>query len=391
MLKKIIVIILYIITVNIYSTEYVISEINIDGLKRTQNKTVLNIIEFYPGDIISDDQLDLLEQRIRKSRLFTNEFSVTLDPINDLETILNISLNDKWTLIPLPLIVVSSDSMLLGAFFIESNLLGLNQSLVSGVMYSDEGFSLFAAYSFPPLSFGNLSYYISYSDGDYTKDDFWGDEIETGTIQDISTGLTFKKELSQIIESSISLRYLFEDEFNYIGLAPSLTLSNLELLDSFQKGYNISLKLNSRLTFDDYTLENKISANFDNSLILFNNLFYASIHSGYSFDPIDYPLEVGGTIGSRVFKSQIESSFYVNNIIKYEIKIVDFNWGYITLPIYYESGIIEYNDSLEFYHGPGISILSYLNKVALPAIGINFVYDFENSRYNWGASIGLSM
>ena len=65
-------------------------------------------------------------------------------------------------------------------------------------------------------------------------------------------------------------------------------------------------------------------------------------------------------------------------------------WGSLTLPLFYEGGWADsaFDADTVLYHGPGFGLRLYLDKVAIPALGADFVWDLENRRFKVNVALG---
>ena len=115
-----------------------IESINIKGLKRTKDETLLSIIDLKPGDGVTPDMKEAIVQKMRKAGIFQEDITVELTPGTEGQ-ILNITAYDRWTLLGIPFFAASSGDMRGGAFLMDSNLRGKSNLFVSSVLFSQSG------------------------------------------------------------------------------------------------------------------------------------------------------------------------------------------------------------------------------------------------------------
>lgn len=392
-MRKIFFVWLFALAAIVFGETYRVADIKVEGLKRTRTSTVLSIIEVNKGDEIEIKSLDTYKQKLLESGIFTNEISIELDPIDDKNVNLLISLQDKWTLIPLPFVSFSEDSFTAGGIFIESNLLGLNQSLVAGVIYSDEDLTGFTAWSYPELKYGSLSLSLSFNRGKSKTMDFYGKISEGEDNNFIAGGPSYTLPINDNLNLRTSLRYRNLNEDSYLLNNYDLSLKNLVYTDTFTKGLDLTLSYTSEINLDKGEYLKALSLDTSYSIILLSHLLYFDLKSGYNFDQSDYYLLFGAKKGSLVIpKNLVRSDFYTSGQISYELKVLEFSWGYLTIPLFFDAGIVQVqgSESLYGYYGPGAGMNLYMKKVAIPAMGIFYVYDFHNERYNFTFSIGAA-
>ncbi|MBN2618092.1 MAG: hypothetical protein JXR64_07240 [Spirochaetales bacterium] len=391
MLKKVIIYIFILFNLSsLYSAGYEISDIKINGLKRTKIETVKKIIDLEIGDVVMDGSIPEIKQKLLKSGIFTKNIDIEFNQITDGEIVLIITLEDKWTLIPLPFFSFSNNDLMLGGLFIETNLLGLKQSLVSGGFYSSEGVSFFTAWSPSLYIIDKFSLFVSFADENIEVVNYEGSTISNNKARIISGGFNIGQDMNDYLNLSLRINYENKNDFNSINLTPLITVNNVFIRDYFQSGINFEFYTNHKLNFTNIDFNTQIGGKLEVSEILFSNLIYLYLTSGYSFNKNDYPLSIGEITGSKIVPS-LETEFYITSQIKYEIKLFEFNWGYLTLPLYWETGYLENYNNYYTYTGPGFGVLTYINKVAIPALGFNFNYDLITNNYLWGFSFGMSM
>ena len=67
------------------------------------------------------------------------------------------------------------------------------------------------------------------------------------------------------------------------------------------------------------------------------------------------------------------------------------NIGYLTAPVYYEGGYLrDYRGDDQLYHGVGGGVRFYLDKVALPALGLDYRYNLTTESGGVSFFIGMS-
>lgn len=393
---KLLTVLLFIVVTNIIaaSESYIISSIVISGLERTRESTVLKIIKLKNGDMISVDDLPEIEQMLLKEEIFVNNVEIELKKTSESNADLIIRLEDKWTIVPIPVVVVSSSTFLLGGVFIESNLLGLNHSLVTGHFYNGKKVNGFASWEIPENKIGTLSLSVNYTVGETSYYDFDENEVE---IDDSSDRFGIKVRLRRDISNSVYLNLGLKEEFYdndfYTYLDTGITYDNVVIKPFFQEGLKATIENSIRNKLITNKFENTFKVSIDHSKVIGNHLLNSTIGYGKSFNPEDNPILFGGEKGARVIKSKsVKVDNFLNAQAKFELQITDLNWGYVTIPIYYEGGVAEASFASQYYyHGPGAGISLYLKKVAFPAFGFNYTYDIHQNNFNFSVALGYGI
>lgn len=394
MIRRSILSILFFLSINfLFSESYKIVGIEIEGLKRTRRNTVLSIIDIKEGDYINITSLEKLKQKLLKTGIFTNEVEVLIDPITEKDVDLIITLEDKWTLIPLPFFSISEGSLKTGGVFIESNLLGLNHLLVAGLIYSDSSFSGFTAWSLPEMRYGSLGLSLSFLSGKSSTMDFYGVETKLEDSFSISGGPAFTIPFNDNVSLKLTLGYSFFNKENYISNSFDLSFKDLTYTDTFIKGIDLNLGFSSELSLDQFVFYKYSIFEGSYSNILLGNLLYLGLKGAYNFDIDNFYLLFGAQKGSLVIpKNLVRTNYYGTAHLSYELNVFEFSWGYVTMPLFFEAGFLQqqYESINKSYFGPGAGMNLYMKKVAIPTMGLFYVYDIPNERYNFTFSIGAT-
>lgn len=386
---------------NIFSQEIKIIDIEINGLKKTKENTVLNIIDLEDEALVDYSISDIVKQKLLSSGIFQNDIQVIIEVISDNKAKLIITLKERWTFIPIPVVVINSESWLAGGVLIESNLLGLNQTLVAGTFFSDEGVQGFSAWSNPSLFKSDyaLGLTTSFNSGTTIFLDITG-ETELSTFDEnrllvsVNLGKNMWDTFSWKIATGVEWFQVDESDIEQFILNNVLTLKweDLYYKDFFNQGWSNSISSTLLSTTGDF-INPLFELSISKSLIINKrNRLKFHINAGWQ-DSLEYkPLLIGGTEGSRVLPSgAIAAKLFGDSLISFEPIIKKIPGGIITLPIYYESGLYQsLENEYNYWHGPGIGFRFYVDKVAIPALGADFTWDFYNQLFNVSVSIGGS-
>lgn len=394
----------------IYSSEYILADITVNGLSRTRYNTILSITNLEKGNIITKDTVGEVKQSLLEAGIFRNDIEVVLEELPDNEAKITITLYDRWTLIPLPVGFVSSDNWLAGAVFIQSNMAGLNQALMVGAFAGSDSLMGFAAWNNP--AFLETDYTLglssSFSSGLLEHMDITGEEVlafydQTQFTSHIRVGRSlpsgFGWELStglKTLQVEKSGGYLenYDKVWSYWQNGLILSWNNLYYISFFNRGWSFRLKANALTTLPEAALGPGAELSISRSFILTDrHLLKIRFNTGWQDSSDLNPLFIGGSEGSRALPSgNVAVRNYASSMISFEPVIFKPSWGIFTFPFYYEAGGYTplHEDDLILWHGPGIGFRFYLDKVAMPAMGANFTWDMERGLFKISASIGGS-
>lgn len=392
------------------SDPLVLKEINIQGLTKTRESTVLSLTGLQIGQEISEASLDQIRQNLLEPGIFRNTMDISLTDIGDGSGSVTLVLEDRWTFIPLPVGFVSSDSWMAGAVLIESNLLGLNQAVVAGVFAAPDKVFGFSAWNNP--SFLGSPYRLSlggsffFGDKEYVQAD--GESVLAGlNEQEVSLAMGLGRSYSGGIawradtggqylasrDGSGALVDVSEGERFFWKSGLGLSWENIRYTGLFTQGPLVRMEgqyLKDTAGPDSQIkLFGKASWNF---LFPRDVLLRFAAAGGYSPDLLQFtPFETGGAEGSRAYSSgDLAAWSYLNGAVSLEIPLYRPGWGSVTLPVFYEGGRVNtaFGGETVGYHGPGFGLRLYLDKVAIPALGADFVWDLENRRFKVNVALG---
>lgn len=369
------VLIIYSVT-TLYSESLYIEKINIKGLKRTKESTVLSIIGINVGMEISNNTLVDIEQRLLRAEIFQNSIDVSYSKTDNKSVELNIYVEDKWTIIPIPVYYTGSEGWTAGGVFIESNLLGLNQQLVSGAFMQDSGKTAFLAWKTP---IGNSSRYTAGISLSYVEEE----EIR----EDITTSLTLERIYTNNFNLGMASGFSSRSNKTYYVGNLSLDWDNLFYSRYFNRGWDIKTDFDIDIPLEDTVYHPHLGVEVRENRLLGSKLFKWGINSSITTNNLS-PLLFGGTETYRTIPKDTEADFYTAGLLHFEPVIWDLSWGHISTPVYYEGGVYNRLGDLDMWHGPGFGFRLYVSKVVIPAVGADITWDLNSGEYSFTLAIG---
>ncbi|MDR1863111.1 MAG: hypothetical protein LBQ67_04230 [Treponema sp.] len=110
-----------------------ISSVSVSGLKRTKQRVAERPLQKFVG--ADADRLDFDE--VRAAVMDTGVLEPLAVAVTDKEgsCVLEVTVREKWSVFPIPLIIIGSDGMNFGAFFTDTNAFGLLDNFFAGGMY----------------------------------------------------------------------------------------------------------------------------------------------------------------------------------------------------------------------------------------------------------------
>ncbi|MDC7222644.1 MAG: hypothetical protein PQJ60_02820 [Spirochaetales bacterium] len=386
-----------------------IESIRISGLKRSKEETVLTIVDVSPGDEVVPGLETLVEQRLRKSGLFQEDISVALTPGSE-GMILDITVYDRWTLLGIPYVSSSSGDVSGGIVVLESNLAGTGNFLLSTVLLSSDG---------------DAQAFLLYRDSTAFGTDYSGrGSLIGGVASESNTSLDEEEVWEDYSTSSLQLGLGagkdFSDELSLILIGRGGFWENRErdLTPPDAGEGHVDLTLEGQAKYDGRTLYPLFSKGWEGTLegavhwepasggttlLLEGKAARAwavdsklqvklTLKGGVTDDDFHYLFRLGGSTGSLTLPSDnIATDLYGNGELKGEFLLVKIGSAYITIPLFGEAGyLVDYQEEEQTYWGVGGGFRLYVDKVALPAMGLDYRYNFTTEVGGVSFFIGVS-
>jgi len=334
----------------------------------------------------------------------------TIDETTD-GTILQVTVQEKWSIFPVPMVMASNGEFNFGLFFMDSNALGIRDQMVLGGMYGSSRLMGIAMYNHTPNRKGPPGWNTFFMYGRQENEDSDRDEIihrrySVDTLR-LSLGLSypFTDHLSGSLGlsfSDINLREN-EDDLNppekgvrLLGISPGISLRSSDwdgiLLSqrsiSVRYGYDVEL---SGSSFH----QAEFRGIYERSIV---PGFRLSLRSGAiwnsSGDPDTAPLFEEGPQRAQVdiLPRKFSARHYAGISAGLEKYVFKASWGTLSVLGSWQSVFSQGPISgFEFNHGPSGGIRFYLSRVALPAMGIGLAYNLNSGLFQFAFSIGMEM
>lgn len=412
-MKKIIGIVLFIfgLTISSMETEFyelnsdkIIKEINLIGLKRTRKSVVLNKLNIKEGSTLSNFRYEEFSQDILKTGILQEPVVEYI--LDEDKVIININLKEKWSLIPAPIVSITSDDQTFGALLFESNFLGLNKQFYTQSTYSTKsGVSGVGSFrdDIIPNKFG---YYIMAGATNVEEMplyDIDGDKVGDYSNMSIYEAIGIHYNINKNYELGFYIFHNYYDinekiestiDFNSINnfLEAQVTL-NIDLLQ-YTNTISSGLELFSYFSFGTNLVDSSIYQNFDvSSSYTFNPMSNLYIRTGGTLSLFDKPYLKQSYIGSSDYANTLPAQSHDRHLagdIQVEYAALNFSFATFTFKALFEVGLFDRDGSTpRSYYGPAAGISMYFPWLAVPAMGINIGYNMESGIPNFSFSLGF--
>ncbi len=401
-MKKIFLMTFLFISLNIYAQQ-LIGNIEIEGLKRTKNETIKSILKIQEGDPWNPGLVELLEQRILQAGIFQPDFSIEIQQ-RDEYVDLKILVKDKWTLLPIPFFSLSEGEASGGIVLVESNASGRQHLAVLTSVVDAYGGTFFGLYRIPRIWDSSWDYLhsLSFDSGPTELLDRRGvSNLGSFNQTSIKTQGRFAYNVNDALSLGGELGYKHRNLGSVVGFSSSWEEENLLLTGLrlqwdnryiyplFSQGIKVDLHGGAEIAVDDIIWSSHGKA-FVNWVPypwvqgqIFSNYFVTSGNVP------DYLL-LGKAQSHRTLPDEsVAASTFVGGDASLEFRMIKFSFGSLTIPVYVEGGNFSglEGDDL-WYWGLGGGFRFYVDKVAVPAMGLDYQFNLNSGEGNFTFSIG---
>ncbi|WP_255203632.1 POTRA domain-containing protein [Myxococcus sp. AM011] len=367
-----------------------IERIDIQGNTRTQESVILRAMRMAPGDVLTTGDADELKRRLLNLQLFKSVEVLTRPEGQGVG--LQVTVEERWTLLPIPVFSSGKGQWQAGVFAVESNLFGLRKTLVGGGMWGNRGGTLFSMYRDPSIGGSQwtslLSFQFSKTDRErHVRDvimDTYTDRrfdiagtlgyqvtpelnVGAGWFSLINKPLALPEgpetpQRGEVHGVSVSAEYLGQDFHFYFNeglVARALYREGLGVMGSSRELRQVSL-------FASYTLP------------VFGNhaLTLTAQHGQTRGDAFLDAQLLGGRTGSRGFAAgTLWAEMASSATLEYQVPLWSPSMLTLTAHAFVDVGRVEWRNSLLKYVSPGVGVRTYVREVAIPAVGVELARD----------------
>ncbi|HNX23376.1 MAG TPA: hypothetical protein PKG60_04970 [Spirochaetota bacterium] len=383
-----------------------VKQITIRGLTRTKESVILNESEISAGVKLSAFNPHQFINRLKKKNIFTD---IHINYIKESESvIIELSLNEKWTIIPLPMFYSNGETMQYGLYILESNFLGYGKTVFAGGTYSEKSKSAIFGFMDPSILGSDFiaNIFFIYKDsilqnGTMEKVIF-SEYSSRQKIAHVDAGYAISKEIRLFLSggyNEAAVDYTYSDSLNAPD-SEKFYLSGAVFRFDFLKYYEYlyyglkgEVKYYSHIPADEGKEYNTADYKIDYSHKLFNFhriTFFSAGSAGNK--PSVLEDRISGKTGTRTLPADIISADnYINYSAVYEYPFLRLNWGAVTLLGLWEQGTYNKDHSPYVnYYGPGCGVLFYLKRVAFPAVGFNYARNLKTVNNEFSVNVGFT-
>jgi len=388
-----------------------VTELEVLGLKRTREATIRRIIDIDLPAPASEVDIERVRERLIRSGLFVNELEIELVPTGDGDLRLQIVLEDRWTLLPLPIAGYSDGGWIAGLALIESNLFGTGTFLLTVASLQGDGAAIDSwggtvGVSGGALQRGRLKPSLFFSGGLGEEEFVYSEGTPYRRFRQsrFSGRLGLGYELSDAYELSTGGAISWHDvdtDYNETLRAPDSTLYYIQgfsleaesrrFTNFFFAGPSASIRYSHGFPLDGSEHFDAAAISMDYTAAPFgrHKLMVAAVGNIGNEPPTELS-GLGGT-GYRTLPSRGSAApRSAAAALEYEFPVVSGNWGTFTLLAFGEGGTYRPDGEWQEFYGPGAGFRLYLARVAIPALGFNMAYNLVEKGFVGSVSLGMA-
>ena len=372
-----------------------ITDIQVQGLKRTKPAVLLEKLEKFKGIDSSDLDKKKLEAELEKTQLFS------LSDAKVSGSTLHITVEEKFSLLPIPFAYAASDSWGGGLVVVDNNAFGLMDQAAAGGFITSSGWRAMAGYSHIQKAHSPFGWNISANGGKSktrVRDDD-GDLLLSYDNSTFSASAGLNRRLSPWLKASVSSGVDIcdvDDESPASELVIPLTASLTASTASWDGTFLNTIYLTTSVTYnfsqwhsDNYcTLAAK--AGYQQHLVQRLRL----IAQGGLFHSPDVPVVFAknqSAVQVCLLNNACRASSMVGAGAGFEWGIANTRFGVPSLYIQYQTIWADSIMSDDFFgHGPVAGFKFYLKKIAFPAVDIFTAYNVKTGLIRTSAGAGFS-
>lgn len=384
-----------------------ITAISIEGLQRTRERTVLDILPVTVGDEVNDASLELIRNELIDSGIFA-EAEARIDPIPGTpdEGALVITLDEKWTLVPVPFFSTNGETSSGGLILIESNLLGRNKQLISAGTIGTDGFGGFLLFVDPSVrgSRWNISTNVAtgrddtealLTDGTLVRRyEFDRNALGIGIGYKVHPDVNVRAGLGlssiRLIDYEAGLDQSEPDDSVYLEPELRIEYDGTVPLDVLRRGPEAETAF--RYVTEENGWELRGMARYNLGIAGYQRLRLMAA-GGTGAMPTLAETDISSRDGFRTVPYQAtRADNWGSGAVAYDLPVLRGGWGALVLSHYWEAGSWDADaHDRQYFYGPGAAFRVYIRQVAIPALGIDYAYNLESSDFVFSLTVGARM
>jgi hypothetical protein len=385
-------------------SEQFITAIAVHGLKRTSLRTAEVPLRQFIGRRAGDLDLDAVHAAVLDTGIL-EPLAIEIQDGTD-GKILSVSVREKWSIFPLPLLFVTSGEVNGGLFFIDANAFGLNDKFFAGGMYGTDGRMLMSGYMHSQREgFPGWNASASYAQSERRNTGREGNDIRRFRLDSIGASAGLSYSFTKGVNSGLRVSYrqmAVKDSDSPLAAPESdVHAAGFGVSASLRKSRWDGFLLSEETLSGYYTFTTMAEADGFHELGL-RALYQKSLLPGFRLNfsaGLLYQPLAPALFESPPHAAQVDilpGSFSARNYAGIsaglEKHIFKISFGSLSARISYQAVFSEGPIlGAEFDHGPAGSLVFYLSRLAIPAMALNLAYNLPAKKPQFSFSLGISL
>lgn len=381
-----------------------ISEFNITGLKRTKERYVQNLLSGFIGQPLNQETVKEIHTTLQAQNLF-DEIKVTSAPLGSFDSIkvvVNVSVKEKLSFMPLPFAAFSSGNFMAGLFVMDMNAFGVHDNFIVGGLYSSDMIMGMGAYSRHPQKKGDFGFGGNFSvakrESTYTN----GDERKVLEYEAFALGagarLLYKPTKGTTVSAGVGYDFFNPIDTDFL-LKTNVWTTSLGWNISKSSWNGIFLSSSSvsvlgALHFSDnsdFGFGQSVTAQAKTQLPVAQKIRFLGTAMGFYGKDLYFPqYQNRNAAGVSILHNDFRTKEILGLSGGAEFCVLKMNFGMLSLYALYQAAFVQdWDESLYVGHGPEAGLRVYLAKVAFPAISMGGSYNVTNKSWQYSFSLGM--
>lgn len=377
----------------------VIKDIQITGMTKTKPWALLRRVNIKIGDDLTPEELEDLRIRVaQNSQFILNSFKFE-------GGVLKIDVEDKWSIIPVPLISQSGDYYMRGVGFFENNFLGRLETLVPAVAYTNSGINYLLLYNsenFFTSNIGISALIVRLN----TLSRFYRNKVEQSHFESRATAfevtpnyfyknMVFKAGPIFFKKDVLLNNSPVAQKFEGAGLRSRFNIKNYEPMDVLFKGYFITA--NSYILRPKSGNETFLHAKVEyvaNYPIFYEDFINFSQNFGLaSAKTFFYQFSEGAHEGFRGYDGEsLHMQRYSASMLQYQRHVWDRLYAIGFVENTHSVSINPINNGRHLNEQTiGGGLRYYLKKISIPGINVEYGYNIQDKSSHIHFNVGLKL
>jgi hypothetical protein len=381
-----------------------ISSVSVKGLERTKQQAAERPLQKFIG--ADADRLDLDE--VRAAVLDTGILEPLAVAVTEEEGswVLRVTVREKWSVFPVPILTISSGDMSFGAFFVDTNALGLMDKIFAGGIYGSREWMAGGGYMHGSQREGFPGWRASafFSRQERHDTDQKEEDIRVFHVDSLAASAALSFSFREIWKTSLGLSYgekILRDRESSFRPPPS----DLRTL-RFETGVSVR-----KSSWDGYLLsEENASAEFTWHQGIGSPSFYSlrlaliwekslipglrfNFRSGGVYAPEAPVLQESSPAAARVniLPASFSARNYAGASAGFEKYLVKTSAGTLSVlgswqAVFSQGSIL----GDQFDQGLAGALSFYMSRLAIPAFSVGAAYNLSSGHFQGSFSLGMS-